>query len=155
MIVKAEEKDRKVLAGLAGLLWPGHEPRELEEEISRELGREDGAFFLLWREGEAVGFAQCSLRSDYVEGTKSSPVGYLEGIYLKEPFRGRGLGRALTERCEDWARRRGCSEFASDCGAENTGSLRSRLASGFREAGRIICFVKPLPPREERESDAG
>lgn len=66
-------KDRKVLAGLAGLLWPGQEPRELEEEISRELGREDGAFFLLWWEGEAVGFAQCSLRTDYVEGTKNSP----------------------------------------------------------------------------------
>ncbi|MCI5801416.1 MAG: GNAT family N-acetyltransferase, partial [Oscillospiraceae bacterium] len=86
---------------------------------------------------------------------KELPVGYLEGIYLKEPFRGRGLGRALAGRREDWARRRGCSGFASGCETENTGSLRSRLASGFREAGRIICFVKPLTPREESESDAG
>lgn len=102
-----------------------------------------------------MGFAQCSLRTDYVEGTKSSPVGYLEGIYLKEPFRGRGLGRALAGHCEDWARRRGCSGFASDCETENTGSIRFHLASGFWEAGRIICFVKPLSPREESEGDAG
>ena len=58
------------MAGFAGLLWPR---RELEEEIFRELGREDGAFFLLWWEGEAARFAQCSPRIDCVEGAKNSP----------------------------------------------------------------------------------
>ena len=38
-------------------------------------------------DGCAVGFAQCGLRRDYVEGTDSSPVGYLEGIFIKEEYR--------------------------------------------------------------------
>ena len=35
-----------------------------------------------------IGFAQCTLRNDYVEGSSSSPVGYLEGIYVKDEYRG-------------------------------------------------------------------
>lgn len=45
---------------------------------------------------------------------------------------------------EDWARQQGCRELASDCELHNSDSLRFRLASGFTEANRIICFVKAL-----------
>lgn len=34
-----------------------------------------------------IGFAQCQLRCDYVEGTKTTPVGYLEGIFIKDGYR--------------------------------------------------------------------
>ena len=33
-----------------------------------------------------IGFAQCQLRYDYVEGTKTTPVGYLEGIFIKDGY---------------------------------------------------------------------
>ena len=79
-----------------------------------------------------------------MEGTESSPAGYLEGIYVAEPYRNRGVARALLKACEGWARLRGCTEFASDCELTNTDSLRFHLAAGFTEANRIVCFVKTL-----------
>ena len=91
-----------------------------------------------------IGFAQCQLRRDYVEGTSTSPVGYLEGIYVCPEYRGAGLARALLSRCEAWAREQGCSEFASDCELTNTASLAFHQALGFTEANRIICFTKKL-----------
>lgn len=144
MIMKAEQKHISKIAPLALALWPEHDLQELAEDLAQILQREDAAFFLAIEAEEAVGFAQCQLRRDYVEGTESSPVGYLEGIYVAEDFRHRGLARALLKECEDWARTMGCREFASDCELGNTQSLRFHLGVGFTEANRIICFTKKL-----------
>lgn len=101
-------------------------------------------FFLAFDNGIPIGFAQCQLRRDYVEGTSTSPVGYLEGIFVQEAYRGKGYGRALAAACEAWAGEQGCSEFASDCELGNSNSLAFHKAIGFEEAGRIICFTKRL-----------
>lgn len=141
MIRKAEFSDLPVLTSLALKLWPDHGREEMYEELSSIMAKPDAAFFL----GEnASGFAQCQLRYDYVEGTESSPVGYLEGIYVEEGCRRQGLARELLAACENWARERGCREFASDCELTNTQSLRFHLSLGFEEANRIICFTKKL-----------
>ena len=66
-----------------------------------------------------VGFAECQLRYDYVEGTDSSPVGYLEGIFVKEEFRHRGFAKEILAECEKWTKEKGCTEFASDCELDN------------------------------------
>jgi aminoglycoside 6'-N-acetyltransferase I len=79
-----------------------------------------------------------------VEGTETSPVGYLEGIYVTESARNRGIARQLLAECENWAREQGCREFASDCELGNTVSLEFHLSLGFREVNRIICFAKKL-----------
>ena len=144
MIRKAEEKDAATVAALAGKLWPGHSVEELEAELTMLLQKEDAAVFLLYCGEETAGFAQCQLRRDYVEGTSSSPVGYLEGIYVDGPVRGRGAARELLAACENWAREQGCREFASDCELDNETSRLFHLAAGFEEANRIICFTKKL-----------
>lgn len=144
MIRKASVCDAPAVTELALKLWPDHDEEELRTEFSELLARNDAAVFL-WEDGtKRAGFAQCQLRSDYVEGTESSPVGYLEGIYVAEAYRGQGIARQLLAACEAWARTRGCREFASDCELDNRSSLSFHLRSGFREANRIICFVKPL-----------
>ena len=142
-IVKAEVKDASEVARLSLQLWPEHDIKEMELEF-RELIQMDDAAVFLALEGEAVGFAQCQLRRDYVEGTQSSPVGYLEGIFVTQPCRNRGYARALLAACQDWARARGCTEFASDCELTNSESLAFHLSMGFLEANRIICFTKRL-----------
>ena len=142
-IVKAEVKDAAEVARLSLQLWPEHDIEEMELEF-RELIQMDIAAVFLVLEGEAVGFAQCQLRRDYVEGTGSSPVGYLEGIFGTQPCRNRGYARALLAACQDWARARGCTEFASDCELTNSESLAFHLRMGFLEANRIICFTKRL-----------
>jgi aminoglycoside 6'-N-acetyltransferase I len=141
MIRKAEILDLPVLTGLALKLWPDHGREEMYEELSSLMAKPDAAFFLA---ENGQGFAQCQLRHDYVEGTESSPVGYLEGIYVEEGCRRQGLARELLGACENWARERGCREFASDCELTNTQSLRFHLSLGFEEANRIICFAKKL-----------
>ena len=142
-IVKAEVKDAAEVARLSLQLWPEHDIEEMALEFRELIQMDDAAVFLVL-EGEAVGFAQCQLRRDYVEGTQSSPVGYLEGIFVARPCRNRGYARALLAACQDWARARGCTEFASDCELTNSESLAFHLRMGFLEANRIICFTKRL-----------
>ena len=143
-IRKAAQTDAAEVAKLACLLWPDHSVQEMEEEFSALIAKEDAAVFLAEGEGEAVGFAQCQLRRDYVEGTTSSPVGYLEGIFVREEYRRRGVAKALLAACEAWSREMGCTEFASDCELTNYESYRFHLALGFLEANRIICFTKRI-----------
>ena len=132
------------LCALALLLWGDHEPQELRAELAGILALPEAAFYVARDQDTAVGFAQCQLRHDYVEGTESSPVGYLEGVYVQPQHRGKGVARALLEACQKWAKAMGCAEFASDCELSNQQSLRSHLKAGFKEANRIICFVKRL-----------
>ena len=144
MIIKASADNLHQVTDLALKLWPENAPSELEEEMCRLLQDRNSALFLNLQDGRAVGFAQCQLRSDYVEGTESSPVGYLEGIYVEDDCRLSGIAKALLAACESWAKNMGCREFASDCELHNMESLRFHLAVGFLEANRIICFTKNL-----------
>ena len=146
MIRKAETKDLPILAELACKLWTDNTMEEMQTDIADMLVKSDSTFFLAYAEATAVGFAQCQLRYDYVEGTQFSPVGYLEGIYVADGYRKQGIAKDLLCACENWAKAKGCTEFASDCELDNTQSLQFHLNVGFEEANRIICFVKKLYP---------
>ena len=76
---------------MAAEMWTGHDPGELAEEFETLVQNPEAVLFLYREDGRAAGFAQCQLRHDYVEGTDSSPVGYLEGIYVQENRRGKGV----------------------------------------------------------------
>ena len=144
MIRKAEIKDLPILAELACHLWPDHMVGEMHTEFAEIIAKPDAAFFLTYANETPIGFAQCQLRYDYVEGTESSPIGYLEGIYVAEGCRKQGVARELLSACESWAKSKGCTEFASDCELENTQSLQFHLNVGFEEVNRIICFAKKI-----------
>ncbi len=144
MIRQATMKDALTVAKLAVKLWPSHTIEEMTAEFEHLLADTSVAVFLFYIDRNAIGFAQCQLRNDYVEGTDSSPVGYLEGIYIADHFRKQGFGKMLLGACEQWAKEQRCKEFASDCELDNTQSLSFHLHSGFDEANRIICFVKRL-----------
>ncbi|MGM9549862.1 MAG: aminoglycoside 6'-N-acetyltransferase [Faecousia sp.] len=143
-IRKAGMAEVPAAAGLALLLWPEHDFSELSDEFSQMVGDDNAALFLAFHGATPMGFAQCQLRHDYVEGTDSTPVGYLEGIFVADGFRKNGVARSLLTACESWAKGKGCTEFASDCELTNTQSLQFHLNMGFREANRIICFTKKL-----------
>ncbi len=100
--------------------------------------------FIKFIDEQSVGFAQCQLRFDYVEGTQTSPVGYLEGVFVLEQYRSNGYAKELLKACEQWAKDKNCSEFASDCELDNYNSYKFHMAAGFKEANRIICFKKEL-----------
>lgn len=143
-IRRAVSADSGVLAELANKMWINDPIDELEAEFA-ELTRDgDAACFLKYADGRPVAFAQCGLRHDYVEGTDSSPVGYLEGIFVLPQYRGQGIASELLFCCEAWAKQKGCTEFASDCELTNAESLRFHEALGFTEVNRLICFKKSI-----------
>lgn len=144
MIRKAEITDLNTVANLAILLWEEHTIKDLVAEFTEIIETGDAQFFLAYAEEEPIGFAQCQLRRDYVEGTETSPVGYLEGIFVKEGYRRKGYAKRLLSACESWAKEKGCVDFGSDCQLDNIDSLRFHLGAGFTEAARIICFSKKL-----------
>ena len=144
MIRKAKYEDIDILAKMAYQIWDNDSISELRKEFEELLQSDDNISFINFDKDEAIGFANASLRYDYVEGTSTSPVGYLEGIYVKNNYRHRGVARKLVETCEMWAKSMGCLEFASDCELDNKMSFDFHKRLGFIEANRIICFKKDL-----------
>ena len=141
---RAGIEDAEALAGLAIQMWTGHDLEDLTEEFRQLLMSDAAVCFIKYVDGKPVGFSQCQLRHDYVEGTGSSPVGYLEGIFVSEGYRKQGFAAELLTECEKWAKEKGCTEFASDCELDNADSFRFHMSLGFEEVNRIICFRKDL-----------
>ncbi len=144
MVQKATNDDSRVLAEMAVQMWDSHTVDELESGFIDALNNDGAVFFIKYLDSKPVGFAQCGLRTDYVEGTNTSPVGYLEGVFVKADYRNKGYAKELLDACEKWAKDKGCTEFASDCELNNSGSLKFHMAMGFEEANRIICFRKEI-----------
>jgi len=108
------------------------------------LAAADQAVFLAETpRGEVVGFAEVALRQ-LAEGCNSSPVGFLEGWYVRPEARHRGVGRRLMEAGEEWARAQGCTEMASDTDLENVASTEAHQRLGYTIVGRLVAFRKPL-----------
>lgn len=141
---QATPRDTDTVTDLALLLWPGHGREALRQEMEAFCTREDAAAFLASADGVPVGFATCALRWEYVEGTEQSPAGYLEGIFVAAAFRRCGAAAGLLQRCEAWAKEKGCAEFASDCELENEESRLFHATCGFSEVCRTINFAKRL-----------
>ena len=142
--MRADPGEAGQLSALVKIIWPEHTLGELTRTIISYMSSENSAVFAEIVNGEYVGAALCCLRHDYVEGCETSTVGYLEGVCVREEYRHRGIAGKLVSECEQWAREKGCTEFASDCELTNTASLNFHLNIGFQEENRIICFKKML-----------
>ena len=147
MIIKVSMDMVPSLTVLASELWPDASQEELKDEIAATVDDKSQGMYFVYMEGkEAIGFAQCSLRRDYVEGSTTTPVAYLEGMYVNPQYRGQGRGRELVKACEDWAREMGCVEFASDCYMDGDFEMKKAFhdAMGFTEVNRIVCYIKRI-----------
>ena len=145
MIREAENKDIEFLVKLASLpeVWSGNE-EELREDFEQLINSEKDLVAAAEFSGKVVGFANIRLRTDYVAGTKSSPVAYLEGIAVLEEFRGKGIAKKLFEFCAQWAKEKGCTEFGSDSLLTNEASYAFHTALGFKEIERTVHFAKTI-----------
>jgi len=94
--------------------------------------------------GEEMGFAEVSVRNDYVNGCRHRPALYLEGIYTRPRFRGRGVAREICNAAGQWGLDQGCQEFASDVYLDDAESLAAHAGLGFEETERVVYFRKKL-----------
>lgn len=129
-------------------LWPESSAEEHLVEMEEKLAVPTRHLDLLAFDpaGNPVGLAEASLRHDYVNGTSSSPVAFLEGLYVHPPSRRRGVARLLVTAVMAWGRSLGCHELASDALLENTPSHFMHEALGFEETERVVYYRMPLNP---------
>lgn len=127
-------------------LWPRTTAELHKAEIAAFLARDHHAVAFIVRDATAaIGFAEATLRHDYVNGCSTSPVAFLEGIYVRPEYRRRGAVRLLVGAVENWAIGLGCRELASDTELHNQLSQRVHASLGFHETERIVCYLKRLP----------
>jgi len=146
-IEKATANDVEPWAQLRQALWPHRTLAYHRADLSRAFLSGNGeaiAFIARNAKGEAVGFAEGTLRHDYVNGCSSSPVLFLEGIYVRPADRRQGVARMLCGAIAGWGKSLGCVEFGSDAPLENLASHRLHAALGFEETQRVVFFRKPL-----------
>lgn len=143
-IEQANQINLDAVTHFALKLWPEHEWAELRSEFEELLTSEKDKVCLAAMDDRYIGFLHMSLRFDYVEGSSSSPVGYVEGIYVDENYRNQGVSRKLVEAGEVWAKSKGCKELGSDTGWDNQVSQAFHQKIGFKEAGRIVAFIKEI-----------
>lgn len=130
---------------LRRMLWPGSTEQDHHREIADRLNAgEDAAMALIARDdgGEAVGFVEASLRREPVNGCDTSPVLFLEGIYVVPACRRRGTARSLCVVIETWGRLSRRKEFGSDALLDNATSHAFHAALGFEECERVVFFAR-------------
>lgn len=129
-------------------LWPDTSRQEHEAEMAEFAA--DPRRYAQWlardADGAAVGLAEAALRSDYVTGCETSPVAFLEGLYVVPERRRQGVARALVDEAARWGMARGCRELASDTQTDNLASQAVHRALGFAEAERTVAYVRVLAP---------
>lgn len=124
-------------------LWADTSADEHLEEMASfaaQPGRFGQFIARLPADRRAVGFAEAALRTDHVNGTDSSPVAFLEGLYVSPEARRQGIAAALVAAVARWARAQGCTELASDTQLDNVTSQRVHERLGFTETERVVYF---------------
>ena len=146
----AAPADLKTLGIMRHALWPDSSVEEHESELVPILsGKAPGIMPLTYfvaenATDEIVGFVEVGLRSTADGCDWARAVGYIEGWYVAESHRRRGVGAQLIAAAENWAREQGCTEMASDTQLDNAQSLQAHLRLGYEIAERSILFRKSL-----------
>jgi aminoglycoside 6'-N-acetyltransferase I len=148
----AQAGDLDQLSRLWEALWPDSPVEEHTQELRLLLGGKASSasttplviFVAEGGEGVLVGFLEVGLRSHADGCNPSQPVGYIEGWYVAENYRNRGVGKNLVARAENWARAHRCVEMASDALIDNALSQRAHEALGYEVVDRCVHYRKKL-----------
>jgi aminoglycoside 6'-N-acetyltransferase I len=142
--------DQHELAKMRELLWPDASAEEHRIEVEAVLrtgkyGTLPMAILIAHKEGDTLaGFIEVGLRSHADGCDIAQPVGFIEGWFVREANRKQGIGRALMRSAEEWARKQGCLEIASDTWIDHEDSQRAHQALGFEVVDRCVHFRKTL-----------
>lgn len=143
-IVKADHSNLIEWTNLALMLFP-------ESNFEKELDFHDSVLIsekevglLYQKDNKFVGFMNLSIRTDYVNGTETSPVAFVEAIFILPDYRKQGIATEFIAYAENFARQNHCKQLASDCFIDNTSSEQFHKSCGFIEKERVICFAKDV-----------
>ena len=129
---------------MAKSLFPNYSRIALRKDLEHATSSEKHEAFFALQDNLIMGFVNVSVRSDYVEGATSSPVGYLEALFVKPEFRGQGVAKGLCITAEKWALEKGCSQMGSDTWDWNKTSIEFHKKIGFMEEDILVHFIKDI-----------
>lgn len=147
-IVGVDRRHWQVWREMRDALYPGNsEDENAEKEMEILLASKEWAIFIAEdAAGRPLGLLELSFRN-IVDGCLSSPVGYVEGIYVSPVARRLGLGRRLIGFAADFFAERGCREMALDSRLEDEAAQAFHRHMGFEETERIVQFKMDLPTK--------
>ena len=141
-----EREDFDEWLRLRTVLWPECSPQQHEMEMGSVLADSDRAtVFVAAGKSGLIGFVEVAMRP-WAEGCETSPVGYVEGLYVTAEARGTGVGKSLLRAAEAWAADRGCREMASDAEVDNEPSRAVHRSLGYEEGEVLVHFRKRIVP---------
>ncbi|MGD9901347.1 MAG: aminoglycoside 6'-N-acetyltransferase [Spirochaetales bacterium] len=143
-VIRANKDSKETLLSLMQMLYKNHTREDLLLELEGLFKDKNQIFFLAYSDEIPVGFCHFSLRYEYVESAKTSPVGYLEGIFVIQEYRKQHIAKALYLECEKFAKENGIKEIASDCDLDNRVSKKVHEKLGFSVANKNIHFIKTI-----------
>ena len=124
-------------------LWPDHLYDELYQDTKNLI--DNNNFYLgAIINNKLIGFIQLSIRYEYVNGSTTSPVGYIEGIFVEDEFRKQGIGTELVKMSFAFFRKRNLQEIISDVEIDNYLSQKFHEKVGFKETERVIYYRHKL-----------
>jgi aminoglycoside 6'-N-acetyltransferase I len=128
------------------MLWPHASADDHAHETEQWLAQPSryATVIAVSSNGEALGFAEAAIRHDYVNGCDTSPVLFLEGVFVVPGMRRQGIAKALFASIEQWGASHGCAEFASDTAIDNLDSQALHRVLGFNETERVVFFRKTM-----------
>ena len=145
-IREAKQSDLPAWSRLRTELWPDTPDQHVSELKAYFAGESidiTQSFVLENPKDEVVGFIELNIRN-FAEGSRNPNVPYVEGWWVDPSYQGKGHGKALMQRAEQWALALGFNELASDAEIENHKSISIHKQLGFSETERVVCFLKQL-----------
>lgn len=132
-------------------LWPDAPPSEHRAHAAATIAGMPRStlpvqLFVAEEGNRLIGFVEVGLRSHADGCDASRPVGFVEGWYVAADRRREGIGRALMDRAEAWARHQGAIEMGSDTWIDTRASELAHAALGFEVVDRCVHLRKALGP---------
>ena len=145
-IMRAAAVHAQSWAQMRAALWPDASIANHHDDIADLLARggDHIAFIALDERGDAIAFAEAALRRDYVNGCDTSPVVFVEGLYVTPEARRQRIASRLIDAVAGWGQAMGCAEMASDADIAHLASHDFHRAAGFVETERVVYFRKAI-----------
>lgn len=126
-------------------LWPQHSAEQhLNDGLDILASAKHISFVLLNDQQYMIAFVDAAIRDDYVNGCQSSPVAYIEGIYVEPQWRLKKCAKKLIRAIEQWGKANDCREIASDAALENISSQKMHQKMGFKITEKVVFFQKNI-----------
>lgn len=145
MIRKIKLDDHNEWLRLRKALWPDTSTDEHQQEMREILSNIETTpvFVAVNPAGGLCGLLEVSFKAE-AEGCETNRIGYLEGWYVEDAWREKGVGRKLVSVAEDWARGKGCTEMGSDTTSDYPFSKAAHQSLGYTVVKEYIHFKKDL-----------